>query len=81
LPHILYPWQAIQDVGSATPHIYKFLAVAEARKSSINHCLASIPKICAKTRYTHGKERIDLKPELICIAAPKDFEEGFQVLA
>jgi hypothetical protein len=30
-------------------------------------------------RYTHGKERIDLKPELICIAASKDFEEGFQV--
>jgi hypothetical protein len=26
-----------------------------------------------------GKERIGLKPELICIAAPKDFEEGFQV--
>jgi len=33
---------------------------------------------CFEARYTHGKERIDLKPELICIAMPNDFNlRGF----
>src|SRR6516225_1951826 len=30
-PHILYPWQTIQDVSGAASHIDKFLAVAQAK--------------------------------------------------
>jgi hypothetical protein len=30
-PHILYPWQTIQDVGRGATHIDKFLAVTQAK--------------------------------------------------
>jgi hypothetical protein len=79
-PHILYPWQTIQDVGSATPHIDKFLAVAQA-KNVIDKPLPvcfDTQDMCEEAIHPRqGKIRPQARIDLHC--GLKDFEEGFEV--